>query len=185
MVNEVLHRQLFQNFKKWLAKHNEKIPENEVSHCLENLSQTQTDTSNTILVQIESTIVPLIKRFKAEENEASPLFSLWDDYLINLSEPIKVFLASSRHSKWDAHHHSKLKLLPFFFVSNRPLCARCMTYIVLSMSRLPDRASFSKGRFIAKFTDGTFNSVWMDYILEVKENKALKSSGGIIGSSHN
>ena len=190
MVDEVLHRQLFQNFQKWLAKHNENIPEDllsEVSHCLENLSQTETDTLNSILVKIESTIVPLIEQFKAEGREASPLFSLWDDYLINVSEPIKVFLASSRHSIWDAHLHSKMTLLPFFFASNRSVYARYMTYIVLSMSRLPDRAceSFSKGHFVAKLTDGTFNSVWMDYILEVTENKALKSSGGIIGLTHN
>ena len=38
---------------------------------------------------------------------------------------------------------------------------------------------------MAKLTDGTFNAVWLDYILEVTENKSLKSSGGIIGLTHN
>ena len=137
---------------------------------------------NSILLKIESTIVPLIEQFKAEGREASPLFSLWDDYFINVSESIKVFFASFRHSR-----HSKMKVLPFFFASNISVYARYMTYIVLSMSRLPDSTceSFSKGHFVAKLTDGTFNSVWMDYILEVTENKALKSSGGIIGLKHN
>ena len=50
------------------------------------------------------------------------------------------------------------------------------------MNRLPTEAkeSFNHGHFVAKLTPGTFNSVWMDYVLEATENKALKSSGGII-----
>ena len=37
---------------------------------------------------------------------------------------------------------------------------------------------------MAKLINGKFNSVWIDYVLEVTENKALKSSGGIIGLTH-
>ena len=40
---------------------------------------------------------------------------------------------------------------------------------------------FIHGHFVAKLTPGTFNSVWMDYVLEATENNALKSSDGIIG----
>lgn len=59
--------------------------------------------------------------------------------------------------------------------------------MVLQMNRLPDSLSdsFQKGKFVAKLTDGAFNCVWIDYVLEVTENKALKSSGGIVGITHN
>ena len=58
-----------------------------------------------------------------------------------------------------------------------------MPYHFLEMIRLPaeEQGSFNHGHFAAKLTPGTFNSVWMDYVLEATENKAHKSSGGIIG----
>ena len=77
-------------------------------------------------------------------------------------------------------------LLPFFFASNRTVYARYMPYLTLQMSRLPDeiRKIFNDGQFVAKLTNDKFNSVWIDYVLEVTENKALKSSGGVIGLTH-
>lgn len=41
--------------------------------------------------------------------------------------------------------------------------------------------SFLKDHFLAKLTNGNFNSVWIDYVLGTTENKSLKSSGGITG----
>ena len=43
---------------------------------------------------------------------------------------------------------------------------------------------FGHGNFMAKLSQGQFNSVWMDYCLETTENKSLKSNGGIIGLTH-
>lgn len=61
-----------------------------------------------------------------------------------------------------------------------------MTYQLLQMSRIPPDLleSFHNGHFVAKLTNGTFNSVWIDYVLEATENKSLKSSGGIIGLTY-
>ena len=54
------------------------------------------------------------------------------------------------------------------------------------MNRLPKGVQeiFCHGYFVAKLTPGIFNSIWMDYVLEATENKALKSSGGIIGLTY-
>ena len=54
------------------------------------------------------------------------------------------------------------------------------------MSRLPGEVQqvFNDEHFVAKLTNGKSNSVWIDNVLEVTENKALKSSGGIIGLKH-
>lgn len=192
MVDEVLHRRLLENFQKWLVQRNENISHEllkEISSYLDCLTKGDTETVNLILDRIDSEIVPLIEQFRAEGRETSPLFKFWDGYLTNVSEPIKLYLASSRHSIWDANQYSKLKLLPFSFSSNRSVYARYMTYMLLSTNtnRLPEKAvtSLSKGNFVAKLTDGVFNSVWMDYVLEVTENKSLKSTGGIIGLTHN
>lgn len=51
-----------------------------------------------------------------------------------------------------------------------------MPYLFLQMNRLPMEAleSFNHGNFVAKLTSGTFNSVWMDCVLEATENKSPK-----------
>ena len=51
------------------------------------------------------------------------------------------------------------------------------------MKRFPEevRATFEEGWFVARVTDGKFNTVWMDYTTETTANKSLKGSGGIMG----
>ena len=190
IVDEALNGRFFANFKKWLEQRNETISEemrNEISSCFDDLADDDTELLSTVLGEIDSNICPLIEQFRIEGREASPLFQFWDDYLTKVSEPIKLYLASSRHSMWESNHYSKWKLLPFFFAANRSTYARYMTYMLLSENRLPEKVirSFSNGNFVAKLTDGTFNGVWLDYVLEVTENKSLKTTGGIIGITHN
>ena len=99
-----------------------------------------------------------------------------------MSVPLKLFFSSF----WDVNQYAKTMLIPFFFASNRMVYARCMPFMTLQMSRLPGeiQKSFNDGQFVAKLTRGKFNSVWIDYVLEVTENKALKSSVGIIRLTH-
>jgi hypothetical protein len=50
------------------------------------------------------------------------------------------------------------------------------------MNRLPkDVEGFKEGLYTAKLSKGNFNNVWLDYTLEVTQNKARKGTGGIIG----
>lgn len=101
MVDEVLHRRLLENFQKWLVQRNENISHEllkEISSYLNCLTKGDTETVNLILDRIDSEIVPLIEQFRAEGRAVSPLFKYWDGYLTNVSEPIKLYLASSRHS---------------------------------------------------------------------------------------
>ena len=98
-----------------------------------------------------------------------------------------MFLASSRHGIWDVNQYAKTKLLPFLFASNRTIYSRFMPYQVLAIKRIPERLSndFDKGLFVTKLTSSPFSAVWNDCVLEVTKNKAFKSSGGIIGITHN
>ena len=56
-----------------------------------------------------------------------------------------------------------------------------MPFMTLQMSCLPEYVQIC---FMVKFTDGKFNLVWIDYVLGITENKALKSSGSIIDLTH-
>ena len=181
MVDETLQRRFLIQFKAWAIRNAKEIPEivpemiNKMSECLYSVDEED-------FMLLENSIVPLLEEFRAEGRKI-PLFQFWDDYLTEVSAPLKLFISSTRHAIWDANQFAKSKLLPFFFASNRTIYARYMPYLFLKMNRLPTEAqeSFNHGHFVAKLTPGTFNSVWMDYVLEATENKALKSSGGIIG----
>ena len=58
-----------------------------------------------------------------------------------------------------------------------------MSYLILQAKQLPPDIvqGFKDGLFVAKLSQGRFNKVWIDYVLEATENKALKGSDGIIG----
>ncbi len=52
------------------------------------------------------------------------------------------------------------------------------------MKRLSDDVKYgfeNGGLFTVKLSEGVFNGVWLDYTLEITENKVLKSESGIIG----
>ncbi|XP_053391138.1 uncharacterized protein LOC128553968 [Mercenaria mercenaria] len=189
MVDEVLNRRLLINFFRWAEDYGHTIPLSLFEKF--KLLNIRSNGSDTVLAeignQIEVTISPLLKMFRAEGRLNSPLFQFWDDYLTHVSLPLKLYLAASRHALWDTYMYSKTILLPFLFCSNRTVYARYMPYMVMNMNRLPDTLldSFQKGKFVAKLTDGMFNCVWIDYVLEVTQNKSLKSSGGIVGITHN
>ena len=81
------------------------------------------------------------------------------------------------------HQFAKAELLPLMFASNISIYARYMSQQVLQMQYIPEEVinGFKEGLFSAKLSEGKFNSVWTDYVLEATQNKALKGSGGIFG----
>ena len=154
LVDEALNMRFFVNFKKWLEQqHNEKsykiLKEN--TPCLSGITEGETDFVNLVLGKIDADICPMVEQFRLEGREASPLFQFWDDYLTKVSEPLKLYQASLRHSMWESNHYSKCKLLPFFFAANRSTFARYMIYMLLQENRLPEKiiTPFVKGNFVA------------------------------------
>ncbi|XP_053373036.1 uncharacterized protein LOC123541526 [Mercenaria mercenaria] len=176
MVDEVLTARLLINFQKWCESRNV------LFHDGSPLQSHSGDLSD-VLSFLDTSVAPLLEEFRMKGRELSPTFRFWDDYLMKVSTPFKLFLSSSRHAEWEVYEYSKSVFLPFFFASNRTVYAKYMPYMVLSMQTLPEdvKNSFSSGSFVTKLRDGKFNSVWFDYCLEVTENKSLKSNGGIIG----
>lgn len=182
MVDEVLQNRFLIQFQSWARRNSILLPvdlSQKTEDFKECLSSPDDEVIKDVNNMLESQIIPLLQQFRSEGRHASPLFQFWDDYLTNISAPLKLFISSSRHAMWDVHQYAKSKLLPCFFASNRTVYARYMPYMFLQMNRLPKQAleSFSHGSFVAKLTDGTFNSVWIDYVLEATENKALNPQG--------
>ena len=58
-----------------------------------------------------------------------------------------------------------------------------MTVQVIQLNRIPAEVEegLADGMYTANLSGGKFSNVWMDYTLEVTQNKKLKGNGGVIG----
>ena len=176
------------SFDRWVEKKSKQI-QSVLLQKIDELdigSEDQSDAVEEVLEKIQSDLLFAIELFRSEGRSISPLCRFRDGYLTQVSLPLKLYLAASRHGIWDVLHVSKIKLLPSLFSSNRSLYSKFMSYMVLQMNRLPEDtvACFIRGQFVSKLTAGSFNAVWFDYVLEVTENKSLKLSGSLIGITH-
>ena len=189
LVEEVLSSRFYLHFSKWCSEHQVPNP-NKLCETLKTFefAFTENDQENVKIMadhlceQYETVLEPLVEKFREEGNEY-PTFRLWDQLLVQVLGPLKVFLTATKSSNWDAYHAAKISFLPLLFAGNRTNYSRYMPVVLLAMNRLPDnvKQAFMEGQFNAKLTDGLFNDVWMDYALETTENKTLKGTGGIIG----
>ena len=190
LIDEALTTRFFIQFKRWCSSNNKTIPDGVHDHLhelLDRLSEAESDTDSIkeILAGrlgevVHNDLLPLLSEFREEGKSISPTFRFWNEFLDRIMLSFKLFLSSTRLGLWDVHQFAKKELLPLMFASNRSTYARYMSYLVLQMQYIPEKAAggFKEGLFAAKLSEGKFNSVWIDYVLE---NKALKGTGGIIG----
>ena len=75
--------------------------------------------------------------------------------------------------------YAKVEFCPLLFGTNRSVYSKYMSYMILQMKHLPTEVmdGFQEGLFVSKLIEGNFNYVWIDYVLEATENKALKGTG--------
>ena len=59
-------------------------------------------------VLLETSVEPLLDKFRTKGWELSPKFQFWDHYLMNTSKPFKLFMNSSRHAEWEVNKFSYL-----------------------------------------------------------------------------
>ena len=127
-------------------------------------------------MEIGNKVKPLLDVFRKEGRNISPTFQFWDDFLFRVLQPLKIYIAATRVGFWEVHESAVAHLLPFLFATNRSNYAKYMPIVLLQQQRLPPEIaeSFKEVHFVAKLSQGKFNSVWMDYTIEATENKTLK-----------
>ena len=190
LVDEVLTSRFILQFKSWCTQRDKILPG--LDEQLQSLEEMMPNTAESEILEyklseliaiINVQITPLLDEFRTEGRQMSATFRFWDDFLWNVMRPLKMFVHASRVGKWCVYQSSKASLLPLLFATARSNYAKYMPVMLLAMTQLPEQVehAFQEGIFVAKLTEGNFNAVWLDYTLEVTENKALKGSGGIIG----
>lgn len=193
LVDEALYRRFFQQFRKWTQQKEGSADigssvdqhTNIVFETFEGQPSSPTCQQAVLDLTevIQEYLQPAMDEFRAKCRSLSPTFKLWDDFLLKVMLPLKLYICSSRTGNWELNLFAKTCLLPLLFATNRSTYAKYMSYLVLESKQLPSDIAngFSEGLFVEKLTKGQFNKVWIDYVLETTENKSLKGSGGIIG----
>ena len=121
----------------------------------------------------------ILEEFEQEGKSLSPAIWLWNDFLKHVMLPIKLFIASSRFGVWEVNQYAKVEFLLTVFATNRPIYSKYMSYMILQRKHLIADVmdGFQEGLFFSKLSEGKFNSVWIDYVLEANEKRAFKGTG--------
>jgi hypothetical protein len=116
MIDEALNTRFLINFESWCIE-NDKYLDRDVNVIMRNIKDinNMTDADVDIWNTFASEkIIPLLEEFREESRQISPTFKLWDEYLTRVSEPLKLFISSTRRPEWTVHKYSKLCLLQLY-----------------------------------------------------------------------
>jgi len=168
LVDEALNRRFILQFNIWCQEMNHPIP-SEVSDLLSALTEDVpvAEVMPQLTEVISGRFTTLIQIFREQGRASSPTFQFWDDFLVKVMCPLKVFLSTTRSGFWHENQEIKAEFLPLLFATNRTNYARYLPVSLLLMKRLPAEVetAFRQGDFVAKLSQGRFNGVWMDYTL--------------------
>ena len=67
----------------------------------------------------ETDLNELIEKFREEGKVLSPTFHYWDQLLVEILMPFKVYMAATGKSQWAPYHAAKAAFLPLLFAANR------------------------------------------------------------------
>ena len=98
------------------------------------------------------------------------------------------YTKSSQSGNWELHLHSMERMLEWFHAYNHTNYARHFTYCWATQKSLPEQYpliydKFQKGNFTKKQSQGKFNCLSPDQVIEQAVNNEQKGPGNIIGFS--
>ena len=110
---------------------------------------------------------------------------LWNSFF-EMVQILLDFIKSTRTGDWSSHMQVSERMLKWFFAYDRPNYSRHFTYYSATQQKSKDTHpkiydQFMLGNFSVKRTDGSFNKLPPDQVIERTINKEQKGAGGIIG----
>ena len=119
------------------------------------------------------------------QNIFGPTIQFWQSFL-DMSQVLLDYIKSFRIGDWQLHLCSMEKMLSWFHVDDQINYARHFTHCFASFQKLDETHpsildQFQRGNFAIKRTNGSFNMLPPDQVIEQMINKEQKSPGGIIG----
>ena len=119
------------------------------------------------------------------QNIFGPTIQFWQSFL-DMSQVLLDYIKSFRIGDWQLHLCSMEKMLSWFHVDDQINYARHFTHCFASFQKLDETHpsildQFQRGNFAIKRTNGSFNMLPPDQVIEQTINKEQKSPAGIIG----
>ena len=119
-----------------------------------------------------------LKEFEQEGTSLYPAIWFWDDFLKRNASNKVVHCFINIFWCLEMNQYAKVEFLPIVFATKRSIYSKYMSYMILQRNHL--LADVMDGLFFLKLSEGKFNSVWIDYVLEANEKRAFKGTEGII-----
>ena len=96
---------------------------------------------------------------------------------------ILLYIHAEKEGECTLKLEATKKMLPYFFAAGHHNYARCATNYLNDMYDLPEeiRNKFQKGLHVARLSDGYFNGLWSDMLIETTLMRFGSSPGGLIG----
>ena len=131
----------------------------------------------------------LIDQFdqKIVDGEFGTMAMFWQSF-VDMVQVLLDFIKSMRMRDWDLHLQSMRRMLPWFHAYDHVNYSRHLTYCWASQKNLHDNhpeiyEEFKRGNFSVKRSNGKFNALPPDQVIEQTINREQKGPGGIIGIS--
>ena len=142
---------------------------------------------------LQTTVAKLDELFELYEtfeekficSELGLMSCLWNSFF-KMVQILLDFIKSTRTGDWSLHMQVSERMLKWFFAYDRPNYSRHFTYYWTTQQEIKDihpkiYDQFMLGNFSVKRTDGSFNKLPPDQVIERTINKEQKGAGGIIG----
>ena len=191
IVSEAFFRLKLEAFKDWLEQKNEinLLLQFLESDDMEKLIVTRNPENIQAVASSFSNLQQQLCQFDEDiqENKLGPTAKFWQSFL-NMSQLLLDYVKSFRIGDWELQLSSMERMLNWFHAYDHINYARHFTYCFASLQNLAENHpsiyhEFQQGNFTVKRSDGNFNMLPPDQVIEQTINKEQKGPGGIIGFS--
>ena len=191
IVAESLFRLKIDAFIEWLIERGEEaelhrfLNSTEMTNLIKRRNQKHLQNMQTPFESINNLLIQFDEEIS--HNSFGPTAQYWQSFL-DMAYVLLDYIRSFRIGDWQLHMSSMEKMLVWFHAYDRINYARHFTHCFASLQNLNETHpsildQFQRGNFATKRTNGAFNMLPPDQVIEQTVNKEQKGPGGIIGIS--
>ena len=136
-------------------------------------------------IEVLQDLFNLYEEFEStiSDQERFPMAAFWDSYL-RMVQTLRDFVKSIKVGDWDLHMHSSEEMIHWYHAYDHYNYARHFSYYWASQQALDVQhpnifSSFKDGGFSTRRSEGKFNKVSPDQVIEQTINKDQKGSGNL------
>ena len=189
MVYEALQRLKIEAFERWLKDEQKNhvlfnfLGSSELQDLIDDVTQ---DSSETTVAKLDE-LFELYETFEVKFicSELGSISFLCNSF-VEMVQILLDFIKSTRIGDWPLHMQASERILKWFFAYDNPNYSRNFTCYWATQQKLKETHpkiydQFILGNYSVKKTDGSFNKLPLDQVIEQTINKKQKGAGGIIG----